>query len=87
MSRITHWLKKRRQQKTDQYMAEIRKATPEDRRIFLCLCIKKAYAPLYFGMTALEAKNYIEGVICEETTGEWYHLKMTKIENPELLKP
>jgi|GEM_PF-5434064 len=82
MSRIARWLKERRQTRMIRYMAKVRIGSQQEKEAFLGKCIKDAYGTLYFAMVTLEAPRFVEGTIQEQTTGEWFHIELRKIEEP-----
>lgn len=79
MKKINNWLLKKRRERVEKYMAKLRTASPEEKKNVLEHCMNKAYVPLYFALTSLGAKNFVEGMVYEETTGEWFQIEMRKI--------
>lgn len=83
MDKIRQWFKNRRVAKQRKFYDRIRSLSEDKKKEFLANALMCAYYPLYMAMTALEADNFVEGNIAEQTTGDSFHIEMRKLAKEE----
>lgn len=83
MEKIRKWLKARREARVQLFYQKIRISSETDKAAFLHNAVMCAYYPLAMAMAALEAPNFIEGTVEEQTTGDFYHIEIRKVKKEE----
>lgn len=81
MKKITQWLKARRRRRLDIHIAKLRAASMEEKAEVIAICVKEAFTHLHFAYTVFGAKNFVDGIIEDQTTGQRFIVELRRIDD------